>query len=699
MDNRSQAAKTQTPTDRAAARSGPRHQVSDPTLDALCINTLRFLAVDAVEKAKSGHPGAPLGAMPMVYTLWDRFLNHNPRNPHWPNRDRFVLSAGHASAMLYALLHMTGYDLSLEDLKRFRQLGSKTPGHPEYGDIPGVEATTGPLGQGFANAVGMAVAERALAKRFNRPGFELFDHHTYIFASDGDMMEGVASEAASLAGMLKLGKLICLYDDNNITIEGDTQLAFREDVGARFKAYGWRVIGPIDGMDTRAAAQALQEACSSHDMPTLIVGKTVIGFGSPHKAGTASAHGEALGAEEVKLTKQQLGWPYLEEFTVPPEAAAHTRLAIERGLRAQQHWEGKLEAYRATFPVEALHFNAVLDSQLPSGWDAGLDALYPAPGKSVATRDAGGLAMNLIASRILGLTGGSADLGSSTKTLLKDGGDLSPEDPAGRNWHFGVREHAMGAIANGLALHGGFIPYTSTFLIFSDYMRPPIRLAAMMRRQVIHVFTHDSIGLGEDGPTHQPIEQLIGLRAIPNNVVIRPADATETVEAWKVAIQRRTGPTTLVLTRQAVPVLDRAALAPAAGLHKGAYVLWDSTAQPAVILIATGSEVHLALDAARALQAKGLGVRVVSMPSWELFEAQQPAYKHSVLPQSIAARLSIEAASTLGWDRYIGPDGVALGLSTFGVSAPYKDAYAHFGLTVQRIADEAERLVAKLRIR
>ena len=667
---------------------------ADPKLDELCINTLRFLAVDAVEKAKSGHPGAPLGAMPMVYTLWDRFLKHNPHDPKWPDRDRFVLSAGHASAMLYALLHMTGYDLSLADLKQFRQLGSKTPGHPEYGEVPGVEATTGPLGQGFANAVGMAIAERALAARFNRPGATLFDHHTYVFASDGDMMEGVASEAASLAGMLKLGKLICLYDDNNISIEGPTSLAFTEDVGARFRAYGWKVIGPIDGMEVSAVDATLRNAHRDGSAPTLIVARTTIGFGSPNKAGTAAAHGEALGAAEVKLTKKQLGWPYEEPFTVPPESAAHVRKALERGQRAQQEWETRLKAYQAAFPTEGTEVAELLSGRLPAHWDAGLDTLYTNTERPVATRDAAGAALNLIAEKVPGLMGGSADLGSSTKTVLKNGGDLSADSPAGRNWHFGVREHAMGAIANGVALHGGFIPYTSTFLIFSDYMKPPMRLAAMMKQRVVHVFTHDSIGLGEDGPTHQPVEQLISLRAIPNIVVIRPADATEAVEAWKVAMERSSGPTTLVLTRQNLPILDRSRLPHAKELRRGAYVLWEGAAQPRLILIGTGSEVHLALEAGHALQQKGIATRVVSMPSWELFEAQDAAYKESVLPARVSARISIEAASTLGWERYVGWAGKAVGMHSFGLSAPAKDAYQHLGLTAERLVREAEQLLA-----
>ena len=663
-------------------------------LDDLCINTMRFLAVDAVQKANSGHPGTPLGAAPMAYTLWDRFLKHNPGDATWPDRDRFILSSGHASAMLYALLHLTGYDLPLEELKSFRQWGSKTPGHPEYGLTPGLESTTGPLGQGFANGVGMAIAERWLADHYNRPDHQVINHYTYAIVSDGDLQEGVASEAASLAGTLRLGKLIYLYDDNDVSIEGNTDISFMENVAQRFQAYGWHVIGPIDGMDTACMDSALRLAQGETGRPSLIIGRTIIGYGSPNKAGTASAHGEPLGEDEVRLTKERLGWPYPEPFTIPPEALAHFRQCQERGKRLQDQWQSRMEAYRRSYPQEARQLDEDLRGELSRGWDQDLPDLFKAGDKPVATREASGRVMNKIAEKVHAFTGGSADLAPSTKTLLKDHGHHGLEESYSHNMHFGVREHAMGAIANGMALHGGAIPYTATFLIFSDYMRPPMRLASMMEQRVAYVFTHDSIGLGEDGPTHQPIEQLMGLRAVPNLVVLRPADATETVEAWKVALERRNGPTALVLSRQGLPVLDRTALAPASGLQQGGYILWQATEKPDVILIATGSEVHIALEAASMLQQKGISPRVVSLPSWELFDSQPPHYRHSVLPAKMRTRVSIEAGSTLGWERYVGIEGVAIGLSSFGASAPAKELYQQFNLTAQRVVDEATRLLA-----
>ena len=661
-------------------------------LDDLCINSVRMLAVDMVQEAASGHPGTPMGAAAMTYVLWDRFLKHNPGDPAWPDRDRFVLSPGHASAMLYALLHLAGYELPLDELRRFRQWGSLTPGHPEYGLTPGVEMTTGPLGQGFAHGVGMAIAERWLAEHFNRPGHEIVDHHTYGVVSDGDLQEGVAAEAASLAGTLRLGKLVYLYDDNDISIEGNTDIAFAENVPQRFRAYGWHVVGPIDGMDAEAVDAALREAREDSGRPSLIVCRTVIGYGSPGKAGTAAAHGEPLGEEEVRLTRERLGWPYAEPFVVPPEALDHFRLARDRGQRVQDEWQARLDAYRGAYPVEARLLDEVLSGALPDGWDRDLDGLFSADDKPIATREASGRVMNAIVEQVHAFTGGSADLAPSTKTTLKDHGNYGFEEYYGHNMHFGVREHAMGAIANGMALHGGTIPYTATFLIFSDYMRPPMRLAALMGQRVVYIFTHDSIGLGEDGPTHQPIEQLLALRAVPNLAVLRPADATETVEAWRAALERTDGPTALVLSRQNLPVLDRSALAPAEEARRGAYVLWEADGRAQVILIGTGSEVHIALEAGRLLEKAGIPARVISMPSWELFEAQPEEYRRAVLPPDVRARVSVEAATSLGWERYVGLDGVAVGLPHFGASAPANILYKEFGITAERVAEEATRL-------
>ena len=666
----------------------------DATLDELCINTMRFLAVDAVEKAKSGHPGAPMGAASMAYVLWDRFLKHNPGDPAWPDRDRFVLSAGHASAMLYGLLHLTGYDLPLDELKRFRQWGSRTPGHPEYRLTPGVETTTGPLGQGFANGVGMAIAERWLAEHYNYPGHQVIGHYTYAIVSDGDLQEGVASEASSLAGTLRLGKLIYLYDDNGISIEGDTDIAFTEDVGQRFRAYGWHVVGPIDGMDTDAVDSAIRAAQAETSRPSLIICTTVIGYGSPNKAGTGSAHGEPLGEEESRLAKERLGWPHTEPFTIPGPALTHFRQAQERGRRRQDEWEATMEAYRQAYPNEAQALEETLRGELPEGWDADLAGLFKGGDKPIATREASGRVMNAIAERVHAFIGGSADLAPSTKTLLKDRGVYGSGDYGGRNMHFGVREHSMGAVANGMAIHGGIIPYTATFLIFSDYMRPPMRLAALMEQRVVYVFTHDSVGMGEDGPTHQPIEQLMGLRTVPNLVLLRPADATETVEAWRVALERR-GPTALAFSRQNLPVLDRGQLAPADGVRQGGYVLWEAAARPDVILIGTGSEVHIALEAGVRLREKGIAARVVSLPSWELFDAQPKEYRDGVLPPDVPARVSVEAGTPMGWERYLGLDGAAIGVPHFGASAPGGVLYEQFGLTAQHVVEEAERLVAK----
>jgi transketolase len=669
----------------------------DAELDELSINTIRFLAVDAVQKANAGHPGAPMGAAPMAYVLWDRFLKHNPADPTWPDRDRFILSAGHASTLLYALLHLTGYDLPLEELKRFRQWGSQTPGHPEYGLTAGVEVTTGPLGQGFANGVGMAMAEKWMAEHYNRPNHLIVDHYTYGIVSDGDLMEGISSEAASLAGTLRLGKLIYLYDDNNISIEGDTDAVFTEDVGQRFLAYGWHIVGPIDGLDTSAVDAAIRMARAELDRPTLIICQTIIGYGSPHKAGKAVVHGEPLGEEEVRITKENLGWPYSEPFAVPHDVQTHLRLAEQRGKLHQNEWEVRIQAYYESYPAEARLLEESLKGELPPGWDDGLEQGFEGEGKPIATREASGRVMNIIAQRVHALMGGSADLAPSTKTLLIDHGDYSSTEYDGHNLHFGVREHAMGGIANGLAIHGGPIPYTATFLIFSDYMRPSIRLAALMGIRVIYVFTHDSIGLGEDGPTHQPIEQLLGLRGIPNLFVMRPADATETAEAWRVALERRNGPTALALSRQALPILDRTALAHAQNLKKGGYTLWEAAAKPDVILIGTGSEVHIALQAGKSLKERKIMARVVSMPCWELFDAQPAEYRNAVLPKEVKARVAIEAGTPLGWEHYVGLDGVVIGLPHFGASAPSQDLYREFDLNPTHMMNEAIRLFNSLK--
>ncbi|MCY4582997.1 MAG: transketolase [Chloroflexi bacterium] len=660
--------------------------------DELCINSIRFLSIDAVQKANSGHPGAPMGAAPMAYALWDRLLKHNPADTSWPDRDRFVLSAGHASMLIYSLLHLTGYPVTLDDIREFRQWESRTPGHPEYGLTPGVEVTTGPLGQGFAHGVGMAYAERLVAERYNRPDHEIVDHYVYGIVSDGDLMEGVASEAASFAGTHELGKLIYLYDDNNISIEGNTDVTFLEDVGTRFRAYGWHVVGPIDGMDLPAVEAALREAQAERVRPSLIVATTTIGYGSPNKANTGGVHGAPLGTDEVTLTRETLAWPY-EPFIVPQEALDHMRLALVRGAEAQADWERRLAEYRLAYPAEAAQLLADLNGDLPDGWADALDGLFVNEEKPLATREAGGRAMNAIAERLHMLVGGSADLAPSTNTLLREYVNADGERVAPHNMHFGVREHAMGAIAGGMALHGGVIPYPATFLIFSDYMRPPMRLAALMGQRVIYVFTHDSIGLGEDGPTHQAVEQLIGLRSVPNMVVLRPAEATETAVAWRAAIERTTGPTVLVFTRQGLPVLDRNVYPSAEGVLRGAYVLWESSANPEVIIIGTGSELQIALDAGKALAEESIAARVVSMPSWELFDAQPKEYRDAVLPPAITARVSVEAGRTLGWERYVGTNGLSIGVDMFGASAPYQRIYQGYGLTAERVAEDAASLV------
>ena len=669
----------------------------DGNIDQLSINTLRFLAVDAVQKAGNGHPGTPMGASPMAYVLWDRFLKHNPTDPNWPDRDRFVLSAGHASILLYGLLHLTGYDLSLDEIKNLRQWGSKTPGHPEYGHTPGVESTTGPLGQGFANGVGMAIAEQWMANHYNRSGHEVVNHYTYAIVSDGDLQEGVSSEAASLAGTLGLGKLIYLYDDNDISIEGNTDIAFTEDVAARFRAYGWHVVDSIDGMDTEAVDAAIRQAQGETARPSIVICHTIIGYGSPNKAGTGGIHGAALGVEEVQLTKDALGWSYPEPFAEPQEALDHYRQAVPRGQAQQKEWEASFAAYRDAYPDDARKLEQAWAGELSEGWSNDADSLFNPGDKAVSTREASGKTLNAIVGHVHGLMGGSADLAPSNNTRLSDSGDFSVTDRSGQNMHFGVREHAMGSIANGMALHGGIVPYTATFLIFSDYMRPPMRLAALMGLRVVFIFTHDSVGLGEDGPTHQPIEQLAGLRAVPNLVVLRPADATETVEAWKAAIERKDGPTVLAFSRQNLPVLDRSSLAPASGVRQGGYVLWESSSSPDVIIIATGSEVHIAMDAAQQLSEGGTAARVVSLPSWELFDGQSQDYRDSVLPPNITARVSIEAASPMGWERYVGLQGRIIGLAHFGASAPIATIYEKFGLTAERVVEEAKAALQQVK--
>jgi transketolase len=667
--------------------------VNRTELDNLCINTLRTLSIDAVQRANSGHPGAPLGAATMAHVLWTRFLRHNPANPGWSNRDRFVLSAGHASALLYSLLYLTGYDLSLEEIERFRQWGSRAAGHPEYGLTPGVETTTGPLGQGFANGVGMAIAERWLAGRYNREGHNVIDHCVYAIVSDGDLEEGLSSEAASLAGRLGLGKMVYLYDDNGISIEGPTELSFTEDVGARFRSYGWQVIGPIDGMNPQRVEVALREALEDVNHPSLVMCRTVIGYGSPHKAGSARAHGEPLGEEETALTKANLGWKAEEPFYVPPDVLSYFRETLSRGQQQQEKWDSAMKSYLSAYPEEARQLEAQLRGELPDGWDEGLATLFLSAEKPMATRAASGAVLNKLAPRIHNLIGGSADLAPSTRTLLVGEGDFGPADYGGRNLHFGVREHAMGAIANGMAVHGGVIPYTATFLVFYDYMRPAVRLAALMGIRVVFVFTHDSIGVGEDGPTHQPIEQVMGLRSVPNLTTIRPADATETAMAWMAAIRNVDGPTALVLTRQSLPMLDRGVYASAEGVLRGGYSLWQSSDSPDLLMMATGSEVHLALEAAGVLADRGINLRVVSMPSWELFEAQPRDYREAVLPSAVRARISVEAGITLGWERYVGLDGKAIGIDRFGASAPGPELYRRLGLTSDRIVHEALRVL------
>ena len=678
-----------------------------PQIDQLCINTMRFLSVDMIQKANSGHPGLPLGAAPMAYVLWTRWLKYNPHNPDWFNRDRFVLSAGHGSALLYSLLHLTGYDLALDELKQFRQWGSRAPGHPERGHTPGVETTTGPLGQGFGNAVGMAIAEAQLAARYNAPYHKLIDHYTYTLVSDGDLMEGVAAEAASLAGHLKLNKLTCLYDDNGVTLSADTDITFSENCARRFEDYGWHTVTVADGNDVAAIDAALAAARAQTARPSLILVHTHLGYGSPEQ-GSFKAHGSPLGVENVRKTKLALGWPGEPAFLIPIDALTHFREAVERGAGDEEAWNLLLYGYTSAFPDMAMELQYRLQDALQPGWDAQIP-VFAADATGLATRDASGLVINAIAPRLPGLTGGSADLDPSTKTALEGLGEFNPPplkftslpdsghagwSYAGRNLHFGIREHAMGAIVNGIACHGGFIPYGATFLIFSDYLRPSIRLAAMMGLHVVHVYTHDSIAVGEDGPTHQPVEQLASLRLIPNLIVIRPCDANETAIAWRVALETRDRPVLLILSLQALPTLDRKRYAAAEGLRSGAYVLCDApNGKPDLILIASGSEVSLIVAAAQRLQTQGINVRCVSMPSWELFEALPSAYRDAVLPPLVGARLSVELGVTQGWERYVGASGDMLGVEHFGASAPSSILLSKYGFTVDHICARAQTLL------
>ncbi|HOF06182.1 MAG TPA: transketolase [Syntrophales bacterium] len=695
-------------------------------IEERCINTIRFLAADAAEKAKSGHPGMPMGAAALAYTLWMRHLKHNPADPAWPDRDRVVLSAGHASMLLYSLLYLTGYDLTVEDIQEFRQWGSKTPGHPELGRPPGTEMTTGPLGQGISHAVGMALAEAHLAAVFNRPGHKIVDHCTYVLASDGDIMEGVTAESCALAGHLGLGKLIVMYDENGVSLAGDTVLALTEDVGGRFAAAGWQVLNVADGNDIAAIDTALATAKEETGRPTLIRVRTCIGYGAPTKEGTSACHGAPLGTEELTAAKERLGWPREPAFHVPVDVLEHCRRpSLEKGAKRQQDWVEAFRRYEEAFPEAAGEWKRIMTGVLPEGWETSLPdfSAAAAGGAAISTRKVSEQIMQSLAARIPELMGGSADLNPSCLTWLKGRGDFQKpldndtpkngQKPAnadvpaggavgggwdyrGRNIHFGVREHAMGAIAGGMALHGGIIPYTATFFTFTDYMRPPMRLAALMGLRVIYIFTHDSIAVGEDGPTHQPVEQLMNLRAVPNLTVIRPADAAETAQAWQVALTRREGPTALVFTRQNVPQLDRREVAPATGLRKGGYILWDSSlVKPDIIFIATGSEIHLALAAARRLAAEAIRVRVVSMPSWDIFDAQPPEYRERVLPPSVKARIAVEAGVKLGWEHYVGLDGAVIGMDRFGASAPAHVLYEKFGFTAENIADTARMFLKK----
>ncbi|MBS1730849.1 MAG: transketolase [Bacteroidetes bacterium] len=658
------------------------------------INTVRILSADAVQKANSGHPGTPMGLAAAGHVLWTRFMNYNPSQPHWPNRDRFILSCGHACMLQYSYLFLTGYNLTLDDIKNFRQLHSKTAGHPEYGLLDGVEVTTGPLGQGFANGVGMGIGQQLLAARYNKKGFPLFDYHIYVICSDGDIMEGVASEAASLAGHLKLGHLIYLYDDNKITIEGETSLAFNEDVTERFQGYGWHVQTVADGNDLDALSTAIKNAQKEKQRPSLIKMRTHIGYGSPNKVDTASAHGAPLGKDEIRLVKENFGFDPNKDFIIPKDVLSFYRKIGKAGEKKNKTWNDLYKKYKKKYPSEAAEYELLSAGQLPEGWDHDLPVFQP-DGKGIATRKASGKMLNAIASKLPLLVGGSADLGPSTDTLLKDYESFNNDNHRGRNFHFGIREHAMGAVCNGLALTSGIIPYGATFLIFSDYMRPPVRLAAIMKLKNIFVYTHDSIGLGEDGTTHQPVEQLIGLRSVPNLVVIRPADANETVHAWRAALKNNNGPTALILSRQDLPILDQKKFAKASGTEKGAYILSDCKGSPKMILMGSGSEVKLLLEAQERLQTEGIATRVVSFPSWELFEKQTPAYKEKVLPKKINKRLAVEAGSPIGWSKYVTDHGATIGIERFGESAPAEEIFKEFGFTVKDIVAKAKTLLKK----
>ena len=666
----------------------------ESNLDQLCINSIRVLAIDAVQKANSGHPGMPMGMAPIAFLLWTRFMRYNPANPHWFGRDRFVLSAGHGSMLLYAMLYLTGYDLPLDQIKQFRQLGSITPGHPEYGLTPGVETTTGPLGQGVGNGVGMALAAKHLRAHFERDRSGLFDHRIFGICGDGDLMEGVSSEAASIAGHLGLGNLIYIYDDNHITIDGGTDLSFDENVTERFNAYGWHTQGVDDANDLVAVSRAIEYAIAEENRPSLIRVRSHIGYGSPNRQDTSKAHGQALGVEEVKLTKRFYGWPEEPAFYVPDEALKHFRDSGARGREYESEWNARFERYAKAHAGEAAEFKSMLAGELPSGWDAELPQFTPKD--TLATRESASRAEQAIAKKVWNLFGGAADLNESTFVDVIDGGDFERHNYAGRNVHFGIREHGMCAILNGVALHGGFIPYGSSFLIFTDYCRPSLRLAALMGVHVIYVFTHDSIGLGEDGPTHQSIEQLSGLRAIPNFTVIRPGDANEAAEAWRAAMMHRGGPVLLALCRQKIPTLDRSAMAPARELARGAYVLNETKGRTAdIILMASGSELHLAVGAKEELEKRGRAVRVVSMPSMELFEKQDAAYRDAVLPPSIRRRLAIEAGAPMSWYRWVGLEGDVVGMTTFGASGPYQDVLKHFGFTVENVVERALKLLGR----
>jgi transketolase len=683
--------------------------MNDEQMDQLCINTIRTLSMDAVQQANSGHPGTPMAMAPVAYCLWQRFLRYDPEHPLWPNRDRFVLSMGHASALLYSVLHLSGVrdvdnegniskrlSIDIEDIKNFRQLGSRTPGHSEY--ETGIETTTGPLGQGTANSVGMAIAGKWKAGHFNRPDSDLFNYDVYALCSDGDMMEGISGEAASIAGHLRLSNLCWIYDDNKISIEGSTSLTFSEDVALRFKGYGWRVLRVTDANDLKMLARAFRQFKNTHDRPTLIIVNSHIGFGAPHKQDTASAHGEPLGEEEIILAKRNYGWPEDAKFLVPDGVRECFRKGLgRRGRKLYKEWSGKFDEYKKMHPGEAGQIELMLKGRLPEGWDSDLPS-FPPDAKGMASRVSSGKVLNAIAQHVPWLMGGSADLAPSTKTLLTfddAGGNFSVENPAGRNFHFGIREHAMAGILNGLAL-SKIRPYGATFLIFSDYCRPSIRLSALMEIPVIFIFTHDSISVGEDGPTHQPVEHIASLRAMPGLITIRPADANEVVEAWKVIMQLRHGPVALMLTRQNVPTLDRSKYAPAPGLSKGAYVLADAEdGNPDILLLASGSEVSLCIEACEQLKSEGIKARVVSMPSWELFEKQSREYRDSVLPPSVTARVAVEQGATLGWERYVGPNGQIIGMHTFGASAPFKDLQKRFGFTPDRVVAASKEIMGK----